>query len=159
MSKLFPFIRTRSLIGSLQIRNFPRWEHRRPVRVFQNEEEAERGHQSPVAKLLKDERDDLERENLERDDALSPKYQINWKRPDLKMKEPHSKINYKGNASPLTISSKIEKPRKQQPAVDMLQTVIDSDGNFVYTKMANNDPRVGYVHKISILQRTNENFF
>lgn len=125
MSNLFPSLIRRSRINFQQIRHLPRWQHRRPIRVYENEEQAEKG--IPLKENILPE---PEPEVLKTKEPSQ--FKIKWNRPN--------NVEKLKPDVPLTINSK--KPKKT-PTVDMLQTVIDKDGNFIYTKMANNDPRVG----------------
>lgn len=113
-------------------REYARWTHRRPKRVLTQE------------KFEESERKD---ENLSPEEGLG---KIDWKHPvvdntavkTLRQLDSlsDSVVQYK------IVSTKLRKP-KQMPAVDktrdMLQTVIDGEGNFVYTKLGNHDPKVG----------------
>lgn len=108
-------------------REYARWASRRPKRVLPSEEaeeEPEREHESEEAETFG---------------------KINWKHPEVT-----STLRKLDDASDTVVQYKII-PKKQRAAkqklkldtTDMLQTIIDSEGNFVYTKLRDHDPTVG----------------
>nr|CAI5847063.1 unnamed protein product [Callosobruchus analis] len=123
-----------------QIRCLPRWNHRRPVKVIASEEYDE-------------ERDTKIKQTHHEDDeqiVKNPK-KINWKMPKVgtrildEIKQTNKSIEFKIKADikPLTVTK--QKTSKKAASFDMLETTIDADGNFIYTKMQNNDPRISAI--------------
>ncbi|CAH0558144.1 unnamed protein product [Brassicogethes aeneus] len=105
-----------------QVRFLPRWSHRRPINVLspeQEEKEFEEKHEQKFEEVYTTSRDKVERVEKE------VKFQVKARK----------------NVAPFTISSKQKKP----VVTDVLETVIDSEGNLVYTKMKDNDQRVGTI--------------
>lgn len=110
-----------------QVRYYARWTHRRPVKVI------------PAEKY----------QNLEDDN-----YSNISKFPRTTVKDGHKIINMEDvdliSNIPEDIVKEKVKPTKKHVNVkkvkvtDMLQTIIDADGNVVYTKMQNKDFRIGY---------------
>lgn len=96
------------------IRSYARWTHRRPTRVLINEE-CDKNNGNAIEQI--DESSiDLNQTQLE-----------SQKNVDTNKHWPQHVVK-----------------QTQKKEVDMLETVIDPQGNFVYTKMKNNDPRIGF---------------
>lgn len=150
------------------VRYLPRWHSRRPARVIPGEEYDEENDR-PVKpqKPLKEEficNEGIEELSI-RTEAISepirnvkratkPRYykpdieydansKIKWRQPKSVTNETnnHKPVTYKlsSDTKPLTISKQNMVKKK---TFDMLETLIDSDGNFIYTKMKDNDSRV-----------------
>lgn len=111
-----------------QVRFYARWSHRRPVRVYTPEEYGtlqkqqvqtivERIEKTTVSNQEKQEEQDVEVEDFGFERITKPKTKI------------------------------LRKPlhKKEIKTVDMLETVIDGEGNIIYTKMGNKDTRITYV--------------
>lgn len=127
MSILFKpcFIKLIQNTVNQQIRFYPRWSHRTPVRVI------------PPEKLQKT-IPDVENEEISHHKSSSI---IKDKHPIIDIDELNSltePFNVKS-----TTSNKSQK--KKTHTTDMLETVIDAEGNIVYKKLKNNDSRVGYL--------------
>lgn len=101
--------------GKLQIRHYSRWSHRKPTQTIFSENSQERSHK--IKNVQKHKNECLI--NLNELDAVSEHV-----------------MHLKKGAKKGTVPKKI--------VTDMLETIIDLDGNIVYTKMKDNDPRVGY---------------
>lgn len=124
-----------------QIRNVPRWTHRRPVQVIAPEDYDEVVDKKKPA--TPEVTEDVFQENV-----LS-KTKINWKQPNQKFSERKSggkvesvKYAIKTPEKPLTIK---KTHLIKRTTVDMLETVLDEDGNFIYTKMDDNDLRISNI--------------
>lgn len=113
-------------------REYSRWAHRRPKRVLTREE-----FESSETKV----QNGSPEESFEK---------IDWKHPvvdgtavkTLRQLDrlSDSAVQYR------VVPMKIRKSKQKQEVdstTDMLQTVIDEEGNFVYTKLGNHDPKVG----------------
>lgn len=171
MSKLFPVIRNvvfpNDSFTFCQVRWLPRWQHRRPGRVIAAEDYDEN---TDSKKKITDDSQEIfmESESIQRPDESieahnygditdikKKKYQSNpkpmkesyekiaWKQPkaDKKVSEISTNQRISPHKAPLTIS-KSGQLEKVKTYVDMLETVIDEDGNFIYTKMKNKDTRI-----------------
>ncbi|XP_017780682.1 PREDICTED: rRNA methyltransferase 3, mitochondrial [Nicrophorus vespilloides] len=105
--------------NKLQVSNYARWAGRRPLRVLDSEE-----HPEFQPRNKQDEIRDGARMNFRKEVTTV----------DMDELEHHEMKSQK---------KKYAKPKKEVPSMDMLETIIDASGKVVYTKMANNDPRVG----------------
>lgn len=136
-SKFFGGLMVRIKIWSTyqQIRNVPRWAHRRPIQVIDPEDYDEATDQKrPVTPEITEE---------SVSEKLLSKTKINWKPPNKDATNTKSlQFAVKPSAKPLVI--KRTNAPKLKP-VDMLDTTIDSDGNFIYTKMDDNDVRISTI--------------
>lgn len=118
------------------IRCYPRWSHGSSVQRISLEEydNSDSNRQSSTGKL----QPDTFREN-----------NILWKRPNQQSliktnieKEQVSQFLIKSHVQPLTFKkSNVSKDK----SIDMLDITIDEDGNFIYTKMNDNDPRISQI--------------
>ncbi|VEN34557.1 unnamed protein product [Callosobruchus maculatus] len=132
------FSKTNKPTNFQQIRCLPRWNHRRPVKVIASEKYDE-------------ERDTEVKQKHHKEDhkpTVKNPTKIKWRQPILgpRILDDNKSIEYKIKADikPLTIKKQKTDSKKAAP-FDMLETVIDADGNFVYTKMQNNDPRISAI--------------
>ncbi|XP_044265741.1 rRNA methyltransferase 3, mitochondrial [Tribolium madens] len=123
----------KSKVVVLQVRFYPRWSHRRPLKVYTPEEYEEMekkpqggNDESSIFDKYGGLRTSWNRAKNEKDTNKSVDYQIKPK----KEKKP-------------LIATKQKSEVKS--SVDMLETVIDNEGNFIYTKMKNNDQRVSSI--------------
>lgn len=157
MSNLFPHVVKRFItLQSQQIRYLPRWSHRQPVQVIPAEEYDEAKdiqiQKVPTGEVYDEPRDTQKQEPFIEKVKKEQKSRINWNqsRPNLDKFEneniledfPHFNVKKSKPSKPLSIS-KTAKPKKE--TVDMLETTIDNDGNFIYTKMKNNDSRISSI--------------
>ncbi|KAJ8969850.1 hypothetical protein NQ317_017470 [Molorchus minor] len=133
MSKLFPIIRNNPFTG--QVRFLPRWTHRRPIRVIPAEEYDKNVDKPKIIKVKPVSGDITENHGY----TLFPS--SSRSRASENFSTEHNSQTRK-IPKPLTISKIRNESGKQ---FDMLETVIDGDGNFVYSKMKNNDSRVGSI--------------
>lgn len=137
----------KSFLQLQQVRYYPRWSHRRPVRIYTPEEYAT-----------------VQKENVQKFEEVTHKF-----KPQLESKcevtEHVEKITKNKNVEQTDSDDNTEVPdfgfkkitqqknanlrrpihKKEVPKVDMLETIIDVDGNLVYTKMQNKDTRITYV--------------
>ncbi|XP_018563621.1 rRNA methyltransferase 3, mitochondrial [Anoplophora glabripennis] len=141
MSTLLPyFIRRFVPLQSQQIRYLPRWSHRRPVRAIPAEEYDEAKDiqiRKPLIKTAEKEQNTKINWNQSRINSLKSENET------ISEKPPHKTKTGK-KTKPLSIS-KVTKSKSNKEAIDMLETIIDQDGNFVYTKMKNNDSRISSI--------------
>lgn len=132
----------KSAFISQQVRYFPRWNHRRPLKVFSPEEyeEIEKKQEQPQSPKIPKEKD---RTHASPFDKYGP-VKINRNPSNDKKYEQKTDLQYQikiKNEKPLIAN----KQKTKTETTDMLQTVIDAEGNFIYTKMENNDKRVGTI--------------
>ncbi|RZB40471.1 RNA methyltransferase-like protein 1 [Asbolus verrucosus] len=136
------FIKTalKSKLISQQVRFYPRWSHRRPLKVYTAEEYDEMEKKQQSGEKPKNEK----QPNF----SIFEKYgnsKINWDRAKDSKEGTSGAVKYKIKpkkmAKPLIATHQSSKIA----TTDMLETVIDGEGNFVYTKMGNNDRRVGTI--------------
>jgi hypothetical protein len=117
-----------------QVRFYPRWSHRRPVKVHTPEEyeKVEKKSQSKGGA-----------------ETVFDKYgglKTTWNKPKEEEEGTDKPIKYKIKSKKVgksLVATYQKSEVKSNP--DMLETVIDGEGNFVYSKMKDNDQRVGYV--------------
>lgn len=95
MSNLFSSLIHRSRIHFKQIRHLPHWQSRRPIRVYENEEQAEKSFKVQENILPESEPKLLDKNE-------SSEFKINWNRS--------KELKFKPDVVPLTITSK--KPKK-----------------------------------------------
>ncbi|CAH1973049.1 unnamed protein product [Acanthoscelides obtectus] len=125
-----------------QIRCLPRWNHRRPVKIIASDEYDEERDTQIKPK---------HHEHKNEEEIKSPS-KINWNPPkpatkileEIKQATKPKEYKVKANIKPITITKK-KTVSKKAGSFDMLETIIDKDGNFIYTKMANNDPRISAI--------------
>ncbi|KAJ8959964.1 hypothetical protein NQ318_009397 [Aromia moschata] len=139
MAKLLPTaIRVANPFNSQQVRWLPRWSHRRPLRII------------PAEHYDKTKDTYIPREKEEPVAEPQAPIKINWKQPNynsfkLKNEKTDKHLEYKLKThkavKPLTIS----KNKELKTSTDMLEAIIDKDGNFVYTKMKDNDTRISAI--------------
>ncbi|XP_045475340.1 rRNA methyltransferase 3, mitochondrial [Harmonia axyridis] len=103
-----------------QLRYIPRWSSRTPKKVYMPEEINE-----------------IEKESKTYDERIIPDDKLD-SIPNLSLETRNSKPKKK-----LPTLRKLK--NKEEKQNDMLETIIDSDGNLVYTKMNNNDSRVARI--------------
>lgn len=119
------------------VRNLPRWSHRRPLQVISPED------YDQVTDKKKPAVPEITEELMNK--TIS-KEKINWKRPKPQVSpEKNQPLEFaikSHSTKPLTIRKSNEGKYK---SADMLETVIDQDGNFIYTKMDDNDVRIGNI--------------
>ncbi|KRT80350.1 hypothetical protein AMK59_6432 [Oryctes borbonicus] len=107
--------------SSRQVKNYGRWTHRRPVRILPSEEHSDSNTIETDA--------NHNEVNVKTSKASS----IQWRHAPIK-ETLNDKPKLKETLSKLNI--------KKESSYDMLQTVIDSNGEFIYTKLPNKDCRV-----------------
>lgn len=120
-----------------QVRYYPRWSHRRPVRVYSPEEYEAlqknqtqwREHTNPLPHSMMAQQSSESLERMTRSKEVEE---------DLQVED----FGFERIVKPKTAN--LRKPINKKPVqtVDMLETVIDAEGNFVYTKMGNKDSRI-----------------
>lgn len=101
-----------------QVRHIPRWSSRTPKRVFLPENVEE----------VFDPNCSHERSNVLKDKEIPMSFNTNFKKLENDVKFPT-----------------LRNMKKKEETTDMLETIIDSEGNLVYSKMKDNDPRVACV--------------
>lgn len=110
-----------------QIRHYPRWSHRIPARVILPEEQLP-NHAAPE-------------DNYKKFNSAEPRIKDGNNIIDIDEVD--------------ALSENVENPKKKQfkkkITTDMLETVIDWNGNIIYTKMKDNDPRIGFVYLLYII--------
>ncbi|XP_063925086.1 rRNA methyltransferase 3, mitochondrial [Zophobas morio] len=123
----------KSHVITQQVRFYPRWGHRTPIKVYTPEEFQEmenKQHNPPEKKIFEKYgafKPAWERsKNVTEDSPDGLKYKFKTKKSDKPLIATHQKS-------------------KVSTTTDMLETIIDKDGNFIYTKMKNNDQRVGKI--------------
>lgn len=170
----------------IRIRHYPRWTHRRPIRVYESEEQEnlERRNIDSSNQTIKEETvlKDADPDYLaavaeiksrisKPNESASQQILKNIKEKNIKTnykigKDFISEVSYKHLPGRNTVSDgndyegfdfesetanktkqvNLRKPLKMQPkkieTTDMIETVIDKDGNLIYTKMKNKDNRV-----------------
>ncbi|XP_068899156.1 rRNA methyltransferase 3, mitochondrial [Tenebrio molitor] len=117
-----------------QVRFYPRWSHRRPVKVHTPEEYEK-----------------LEKKSQSKGGAetVFDKYgglKTTWNKPKEEEEGTDKPIKYKIKSKKVgksLVATYQKSEVKSNP--DMLETVIDGEGNFVYSKMKDNDQRVGTI--------------
>lgn len=119
-----------------EIRCLPRWSQRRSVQVIAPDEydEITDTRRQVTTEVTEDSHPETIREN-----------KIHWRQPLINKnadKERLSQFRIKSPVKPLTL--KKSNVSKDKP-VDMLDLTIDQDGNFIYTKMNDNDSRISQV--------------
>lgn len=141
---------TNGLNTQQQLRYYPRWTHRTPARVLDPKEyeNMEQKHLEKTAKSVKPSTAvvnalDLETETS-KDSESSPDDEYVEKSVISNVRKNFSdgeQIVY--NIKP-TKKMNLRTPNtlKAKTTTDMLETVIDKDGNYVYTKMKNKDLRI-----------------
>lgn len=126
-----------------QVRYYPRWSHRRPVRVYTSEEY--KAIQSGSVQ---------KREEIT--EKFTPKIESNCEtveriekatRPLAEKVEAEEvdDFGFEKIKQPKTVNLRRPVHKKEVPTVDMLETVIDPEGNLIYSKMKNKDNRITYV--------------
>lgn len=155
MSNLFPHIVKRFVpLQSQQIRYLPRWSHRRPVRVIPAEEYDEAKDTQIRKQVISPEGYDVIKDTYIQKPLIKTvekeqNIKINWnKSRGSSLKYEKEKISqksshFKTKSSNASKSLSIAKSKKE--TVDMLETTIDAEGNFIYTKMKDNDSRISSI--------------
>lgn len=114
-----------------QVRFYSRWSHRTPLKVYTPEEYEEiekKSHGKKNESLVGEQLGGLK---------------TSWQRTNDKKESQTKLVDYqiKSRKDPKPLIA--TKQKSEVKSVDMLETVVDSEGNFVYTKMKDNDSRVG----------------
>ncbi|CAH1155363.1 unnamed protein product [Phaedon cochleariae] len=132
---LLPILSNSNQFMQCQVRHLPRWKFRSPVNVIPAEEYDEIQDKPKTSKFQID--DEYPHQELLSDQQ------------NLSTKNKETALNYalKSHAKkPLTISKNNQAHIKAKiTTTDMLETIIDEEGNFIYTKMQNNDSRIGSI--------------
>lgn len=119
-----------------QVRFYPRWSHRRPVRVYSPDEyQALRKPQEVMVNKTIANSCEIT-EGVEKTNNKTEEQQESLQVVDL---------GYERIKPPRTLNLRKPTHKKEIAKVDMFETVMDDDGNFIYTKMQNKDIRVTYV--------------
>ncbi|KAG5894925.1 hypothetical protein JTB14_008884 [Gonioctena quinquepunctata] len=106
-----------------------RWTHRSPIRVIPSEDYDEI---EDTIKTNKQAFDEMKQTHMQ---AVSPKSRYG-----------ENLVKNNRDVKPLTISKRnLINKQVKKTTVDMLETIIDSDGNFIYTKLKDNDSRIGSI--------------
>lgn len=127
--------KTRCIINQQQFRSVPRWSHRRPAQVIEPEEYDKATDKKKAVKQA------ISKEFVQ--ENLLSNTKINWKHPKREDSKTEPIFHYKiDSVKPL--SMKKSNASKHKP-IDMLETLIDEDGNFIYTKMDDNDVRISMI--------------
>ncbi|XP_060527606.1 rRNA methyltransferase 3, mitochondrial [Cylas formicarius] len=136
MAKLFPLSLCKAFsVSKQQVRSLPRWAHRRPVKVIAADE----------YDIKNDAEINIQQQTSSVEKRSTGYSKIQWKhtvksaKSDDVVKETRRKFK---SVKPLTIVSSASSRAKPTGTADMLETIIDGDGNFIYTKMGNNDFRI-----------------
>lgn len=154
MSKFLPKILFNSnvklSVNFQQTRTFPRWAHRRPLRVLPSLEEQEKANTVQNHKNIYEEsvESDKTGPKIKWRTPLQEKSNINKKYSLINENIDKGAVQYKIKpADPLTIStSGLKKAKaKKVESFDILETIIDGNGDLVYTKMKNNDSRISHI--------------
>lgn len=141
-----------------QSRYYARWSHRRPRRVLTTEEYNNENNDAATSstseeKIIElDMKTDIMRQPRSKDYSVPQQSKTNW---TPKFNKPNSIINLeeldkKSDTIHYKIERKVYKKKKVSynmnnkatQTTDMLETVIDANGNFIYTKLKDNDPSV-----------------
>lgn len=142
VSRQYLVARAKFFFNYHQVRTLPRWSQRKPVQVIASEDYDEETDKkkSVTAELTEEYTSDWASKSQ---DTSNAKMKINWQHP--------KRADNNEKAVEFAIKSKFQEPltirkstNKAKP-VDMLETTIDSDGNFIYTKMEDNDVRIGKI--------------
>lgn len=138
-----------SYLSLQQVRFYPRWSHRRPVRVYTSEEyetiQTKSGHKhdgvndnsrSGIHSNIQNNCEIVERVEKVTSELSEMAETKNEEVEDFgfeKIKQPKTVM--------------LRKPihKKEIPKVDMLEVTVDAQGNLVYTKMKHKDTRITYV--------------
>lgn len=138
-----------------QVRYYPRWSHRRPVRVYTPEEYEAMQKQKVQKQEEKPIKPDSIAQNgaLERNCGLVERVEKASRKPveELGRKEEAAEVlevqdfGFEQISKPRTKNLRKPIPKKVVPTVDMLETIVDGEGNFVYTKMKDKDVRISLV--------------
>lgn len=121
-------------VNVVQLRFYPRWTHRKPLKVLSPEE-----YKTQELDYTK------ETKTVNQDNKIKWKHSTESKHDvgnnsDLKIID-LDELDFKSNVN--KHKPKIKKPLAKKTVTDMLETIIDANGEIIYTKMQNNDPRVG----------------
>ncbi|KAJ8972549.1 hypothetical protein NQ314_000136 [Rhamnusium bicolor] len=141
MSNFFPKVVKRIIpLYFHQIRCLPRWSSRQPVRVIP----AEQYDKSNDTQIKN--KETRKKTPSEKPDAL---HKINWKYKTNSLEDVTKfapplqyKLKTSTNEKPLTIR---KTKKSTSETTDVLEATIDKDGSFIYTKMNNNDSRIGSI--------------
>lgn len=117
-----------------QIRNIPRWANRSPIQVIAPEDYDE------ASDRKKPTTPEITEESVQ--ENLLSKTKINWKHPNKDSGKEKSFDYAIKSVKPLVLK-KTNAPKLK--SVDMLDITIDSDENFIYTKMDDNDVRISNI--------------
>lgn len=133
-----------------QLRFYPRWSHRTPAKVL-NSEDYERTEQKYLEKKEITYSQTSNKNNLE-DRINNSSYENRQNHHNVHEIEPSTtnledsdkeQIAYKINLKQSKrVNLRVPNKSKPKSTADMLETVIDKDGNYVYTKMQNKDLRI-----------------
>lgn len=121
-----------------QVRFYARWSHRRPVRVYTPEEYEtlqKQQFQKQQATTI-----DSNCETVERIEK-TVKNEEQQEEQGVGVED----FGFERITNPKTKILRKPLHKKEIKTVDMLETVIDGEGNLVYTKMGNKDTRITYV--------------
>ncbi|EFA10621.1 RNA methyltransferase-like protein 1 homolog [Tribolium castaneum] len=123
----------KSQIVVSQVKFYSRWSHRRPLKVYSPEEYEE------MEKKAQDGNDES---------SIFDKYgglKTSWERAKIE-KDTNKPVDYqiksKKDKKPLVAT---KQKSEVKSTFDMLETVIDNEGNFIYTKMKDNDRRISSI--------------
>lgn len=131
-----------SFLNLQQVRFYPRWSHRRPVRVYTPEE-----YEAIQKGNIKREKNEdtftpkIENNNCEIIERITAKNEETAKTDNVS----EQNFGFEKITAPKRVNLRKPAHKKEIPKVDMLETIIDVDGNLVYTKMKDKDIRITYV--------------
>lgn len=127
----------------ITVRTYARWSHRRPLKILSSDQ-----RDGSVSVSLKNEK--IKTETLPEENMVKRQF----KHKLLKYATMDYKSQYNDSNQNLIDLDKIDAQRNEalpkknitvaskKKSVDMLETVIDENGNFIYTKMKDNDSRI-----------------
>lgn len=138
-----------SYLSLQQVRFYARWSHRRPVRVYTPEEYEAAQKQNNVKKCSSETTNILPLPSIEENNCETVERVVRAANERTEGAETEKleveDFGFEKITNPKTCNLRKPVHKKEVPKVDMLETIIDGNGNFVYTKMQNKDTRITYV--------------